>query len=48
MTCVRRDPKDYLIPIPCFGQGHPSIEQAAQGPIQPGDFITHSSRPMYK
>jgi len=37
MAWVGRDPKDDESPIPCHRQGHqPPLDQAAQGPIQPG------------
>lgn len=39
MAWVRRDLKDYSQPS-CHGQGHFTLHQVAQGPIQPG--LEHS------
>ena len=40
MAWAGRDPKDPRVPIPCHRQGrqppHLILDQAAQGPIQPG------------
>jgi len=36
MAYVRRDFKAHLVPAPCHGQGCHTVDQAAQGPIQPG------------
>jgi len=40
MAWVGRDPKDQQAPTPCHIQGHQppylTLEQAAQGPVQPG------------
>jgi len=36
MALVGKDLKDHLVPTPCRGQGCHPLNQAAQGPIQPG------------
>lgn len=36
MVWVDRDLKNPLIQIPCYGQGHRALSQAAPGPTQPG------------
>ena len=36
MFWVGRNVTDHLVPIPCYGQGHRPLDQAAQSPIQPG------------
>jgi len=36
MVWVGRDCKDHLFPNPCHRQGHHSLDQVAQSPIQAG------------
>lgn len=36
MVCFGRDLKAHLVPTPCCGQGHFSLDQVSQSPIKPG------------
>jgi len=36
MICVGKDLKDHLVPTPLPGQGHLSLDQVSQSPVQPG------------